>query len=52
MVHAHTCRNCGVVLSVGPFDCGVEDDHEYGICDRCAGMQEGLDDAVDIGGEG
>lgn len=52
MAHAHTCQTCGAVLEVGEFDCGLADDHDYGLCDRCEGADEGLDEVVDIGGEG
>lgn len=51
MIHSHTCQDCGAVLEIGDFDCGLTEDHDDGRCDRCAGLGEG-DEAVDIGGEG
>jgi hypothetical protein len=52
MAHAHTCHDCGAVLEVGDFDCEVEDDHRYGLCERCAGTEDAPDETIDIGGGG
>jgi hypothetical protein len=37
-VHAHTCLDCGAVIATGDFDCeGDDTDHDFALCDTCAG---------------
>lgn len=36
MAHKHTCLNCGAVTAEGDFDCEVDRDHDFDLCDACA----------------
>lgn len=35
MAHKHTCLNCDVVIEEGNFDCELDRDHDYRVCDDC-----------------
>ena len=33
--HAHLCGHCGQEIERGLFDCEVDRDHDFGLCDAC-----------------
>jgi hypothetical protein len=34
--HKHLCPSCGKATAEGQFDCEVDRDHDYELCDECA----------------
>jgi len=34
-MHKHTCLNCSKVIEEGDFDCELDADHDYSLCDEC-----------------
>jgi hypothetical protein len=35
MAHKHTCLRCGKVIAEGNFDCELDRDHDWALCDDC-----------------
>lgn len=34
--HKHTCLSCDKVIDEGLFDCELDEDHDFALCDDCA----------------
>lgn len=37
-MHMHFCRECGATIETGvnfEFDCDIEADHDFGLCNDC-----------------
>ena len=39
MAHKHSCLNCDKVIAEGNFDCELDRDHDFALCDECAGVK-------------
>jgi len=39
MAHKHTCLNCDAVIEEGNFDCELDRDHDWSLCDKCAAVR-------------
>ncbi len=35
MTHKHLCIECETVLDEGDFDCEIDADHDFAMCDEC-----------------
>lgn len=35
-MHTHFCRQCGIELETGDFDCEYDTDHDFALCTDCA----------------
>lgn len=38
-MHKHFCLRCETVVEEGEFDCEIDADHDYCLCDRCAEIE-------------
>ena len=36
MAHKHICLSCDRVIEEGNFDCELDRDHDFCLCDECA----------------
>lgn len=34
-MHKHLCLNCGAIVAEDEFDCELDTDHDYELCERC-----------------
>lgn len=41
-MHKHTCRDCDRVIAEGNFDCELDADHDFALCDECADRERKL----------
>lgn len=41
MAHIHYCLRCGDEISRGDFDCELNRNHDYALCDDC--VDSGVD---------
>lgn len=39
-MHKHLCTRCGATIAEGDFDCDLDEDHDFELCDHCAELEE------------
>lgn len=47
-MHAHLCYDCSQIIDEQDFDCALDADHDFALCDRCAERDRTLQEEEEI----